>query len=146
MNPLNTINYLLGNQTISRCDERGDSFLSCDDWIYDFGTFEKQKAKTVIHRERLNKIYRENLPQCIQFEEKYQHWRFNIMVENKDEILKALFDNGLFASGHYKSQSNNCSTAKYLSERVINLFNDFYYTEEKAIRTCEIIRKIDGFV
>lgn len=125
---------------------RGDSFLSGYDWIYDFNSLEKQKAKTVIYRERLNKIYRENLPKCLQFEEKFQHWRFNIMVENKDEILKALFDNGLFASGHYKSQSDNCSTAKYLSEHVINLFNDFYYTVEKAIRTCEIIRKIDGFV
>lgn len=143
---LNGGGYSLGNQTISRCDVRGDSFLSGDDWIYDFDSLEIQKAKAVIHRERLNKIYRENLPKCLQLEEKYQHWRFNIMVENKDEILKALFDNGLFASGHYKSQSDNCSTAKYLSEHVINLFNDFYYTEEKVIRTCEIIRKIDGFV
>lgn len=118
---------------------RGDSFLSGDDWIYDFDSLEIQKTKAVIHRERLNKIYRENLPQCLQLEEKFQHWRFNILVENKEEVLKAIFENGLFASGHYKSQAPGCPNAQYLYEHVINLFNDFYYTEEKAIRTCKII-------
>lgn len=139
---LNGGGYSIGNQTISRCNVRSDSFLSGYDWIYDFDTLEKQKAKTIIYRERLNKIYRENLPKCLQLEEKFQHWRFNILVENKEEVLKAIFENGLFASGHYKSQSDNCSTAKYLSEHVINLFNDFYYTEEQACRTCEIINAL----
>lgn len=33
-------------------------------------------------------------------------------------------------------------TAAELHKNVINLFNDLYYSEEQALRTCEIINKI----
>ena len=81
------------------------------------------------------------LPKEIQFPIEYQNWRFNIRVNNKEEILKNIFDAGLFASGHYKPLADHCPVAKDLYEHVINLFNDFYYTEEQARRTCEVICK-----
>ena len=113
-----------------------------DGWQYDLNKLKAEKAKVTVQKNKLNKIYSTNLPASIQLSDAYQQWRFNIMVDNKDEILKALFDNGLFASGHYKSQSDSCPNAQYLYEHVINLFNDFYYTEEQAMRTCRIINDI----
>lgn len=91
------------------------------------------------HKEKLNEIYRKNLPDNIQLPSPYQHWRFNILVPNKEEILKALFEAGVFASGHYKPQANDCTVATNLYNHIINLFNDFYFTEEQARKTCEII-------
>lgn len=94
------------------------------------------------HKEKLNAIYSKNLPAAIQLPVAYQHWRFHIIVPNKDDILKALFEAGLFASGHYQPQADGCNVATNLYNHVINLFNDFYYTEEQASRACEIINNI----
>jgi 3-methyladenine DNA glycosylase Tag len=44
------------------------------------------------HKEKLNAIYRKNLSAAIQLPTPYQHWRFNIIVPNKEDNLKALFD------------------------------------------------------
>ena len=63
------------------------------------------------------------------------------MTDKKDEILKALFAEGLFASNHYQSHSSDCPIATNLHHYVINLFNDQYYTTEQAIKTCEIINQ-----
>lgn len=92
-------------------------------------------------RERVYRIYRDNLPYSIQLPKQFQQWRFNIWVDNKDEILNALFTEGLFASGHYKSLYPDCYNAIQLHEHVINLFEDHFYTEEQARQTCEVINR-----
>ena len=97
---------------------------------------------TIAHKEKLNAIYQKALPKSIQLPEAYQHWRFNIMAPNKEEVMQAIFDAGLFASGHYAPQSDVCPVAAKLYEHVINLFNDEYFTEEQAIRTCEVINGV----
>ena len=96
----------------------------------------------IAHKEKLNTIYRANLPKSIQFPERFQHWRFNIWVENKEQVLQALFNNGLFTSGHYKPQTQDCPIAQKLYDHVINLFNDQYYTEQQALKTCQIINQV----
>ena len=101
-----------------------------------------KKDAMIPHKEKLNAIYRDMLPVTIQLPAQYQHWRFNILTGKKDEILKALFAEGLFASSHYMSLSNGCMIAQNLHEHVLNLFNDQYYTEEQAVKTCEIINSI----
>ena len=109
-----------------------------------------QRVKERIHqREKLNRIYRELLPESIQMQLEYQDWRFNILVPStlKDEILNTLFENGLFASSHYQSANRLFDTCGYkhsdrLFSQIINLFNDKYYTAEKAIKTCRIINKV----
>lgn len=94
------------------------------------------------HRDTLNSIYKRNLPKEIQLPESFQRWRFNIWVENKDEVLQTLFSNGLFASGHYKPFDERCENSKDLFHHVINLFEDGYYTEDQANRTCNLINGI----
>lgn len=112
-----------------------------EEWFFDESAVIRRIDAIIKHKERINKIYRNNLPQNIQLPEKYQHWRFNILVPNKEIILKAIFDAGLFASGHYASMSRECLIATNLHQYVINLFNDFYFTESQAEQVCEIINQ-----
>ena len=100
-------------------------------------------------RERLNAIYKGNLPESIQMPNEFQTWRFNIRVpkELKTLILDGLFENGLFASSHYHSVNKLFNTQNYpvsdaLFGSVINLFNDNYYDQEKALKTCKTVSKI----
>lgn len=94
------------------------------------------------HRDKLKSVYQNNLPKKMQLPQEFQQWRFNIWVNNKEEVLKKLFSEGLFASGHYKPFDENCKNAKALFDHVINLFEDRYYTEEQAVRTCEVINEV----
>lgn len=118
-----------------------NAVLTNETWVMDRKMLLAKMDAVIAHKEKLNAIYRTYLPKEIQLPEAYQHWRFNILVPNKEEILQALFDAGLFASGHYAPQADGCTIAFNLYQHVINLFNDFYYTEEQTRRTCEIICK-----
>jgi hypothetical protein len=96
------------------------------------------------HRMEVNAVYAARLPAEICLPERFQLWRFNIRVKNKAEVLKNIFDAGLFASSHYASLAGifapgSCPQTEALAGSVINLFNDNYYTVEMAERTCDII-------
>ena len=102
-----------------------------------------------MQRKTINEVYSTNLPADIQLPEGYQEWRFNIIVPHKlrDDILIELFANGLFASCHYRSANrlfdNEVFTrSDHFQRKVINLFNDQYYSLEKAYLTCRIINKV----
>lgn len=116
--------------------------LTNETWTLDKKILLAKMDAVIKHKEKLNAIYRKNLPASIQLPAPYQHWRFNIIVPNKEEILKALFDAGLFASGHYAPQAEGCSVASDLYNQVINLFNDFYFTEEQSQMTCYVILEV----
>lgn len=112
-------------------------------WTPNKAEIEKKMDAVIAHKEKLNDIYRRNLSKhVLRLPDPYQHWRFHIIVPNKGEILKAIFDAGLFASGHYAVQGGDCPIAENLHARVINLFNDFYYTEEQAQKTCDVILEV----
>ena len=113
--------------------------LTNETWILDEKALLAKMDAVIKHKEKLNAIYRKNLPASIQLPAPYLHWRFHIIVPNKDEILKAIFDAGLFASGHYKPQAEGCTVSTNLYSHVINLFNDFYFTEDQAKAVCEIV-------
>lgn len=123
-----------------------DSYLEAEEY---FAKIENQITERIKQRTAINKIYSSSLPLFIQLDKDYQSWRFNIRVPAslKTQILEALFNNGLFASNHYHSANRlfdkdifPVSDSLYVS--VINLFNDKYYSQEKAIETCNIINKI----
>ena len=114
-------------------------FLKDFSWVLNTDEYAKKKFETLEHKKRLNKIYSENLPVGIQLSAGFQQWRFNILVEDKEQTLREIFNNNLFASGHYKPLVGGCVNSEYLYNHVINLFNDMYYSEEKALKTCAII-------
>jgi hypothetical protein len=108
------------------------------------GQVQDALGPSLAQRMSLNQIYTSHLPQEIQLPENYQTWRFNIRVSNKKQILKAIFEHGLFASSHYASLGgimsvNRAPVAETLADSVINLFNDQYFDVQKAERVCEII-------
>lgn len=99
------------------------------------------------HKEKLNSIYMNNLPKEIHLGEKFNNWRFSILVKNKEKILEEIFKiDGLFASSHYpqidydyvKNPVKN-SNAKKIHDNIINLFNDFRFNTEKAYQVVDII-------
>jgi hypothetical protein len=100
-----------------------------------------------IHKNQINKVYSDGLPAEIQFPLEFQNWRFNIKVARKEEIIRQLFEAGLFASSLYHSLGGimgkgDFPNAKELHQNIINLFNDRYYTEEKAHQTVNIINSL----
>lgn len=96
------------------------------------------------HKKSLNEIYKTLLPKEIQMESQFNSWRFNILVQNNKEIIRRIFEANLFASNHFapiKGGPDEFPVAFGLYNKVINLFNDFYYSEEQAQRTCEVIKR-----
>lgn len=142
----------------SLCLSGTDSFNYQDsDWLDlrnpedPFSNYRKEvltfKPASLNHKKFINNIYKEKLSDHAEiycFDESYQYWRFNVLVNNKQKILNAIFYEGLFASSHYSSVSPNflkASTpvADMLHNNVVNLFNDFRMTEESAVKISDII-------
>lgn len=99
------------------------------------------------HKAELNAIYKENLPKELFLGEKYNAWRFSLLVENKEKLLEKIFEvEGLFASSHYPQVDYNYvkkpiknSNANKVHKKILNLFNDFRFTKEKAYQVIDII-------
>lgn len=137
-----SIGYVADQWKYDEIEVEPNEYLTNEMWMLDSKQLYMKMDAMIAHKEKLNAVYRKILPSAIQLPDAYQHWRFNILTDKKNEILKALFAEGLFASSHYRSLSLDCPIANNLYSYVINLFNDQYYTEEQAIRTCEIINSI----
>ena len=105
---------------------------------------EKKLMQSLEQRISLNQIYASKLPREIQLPDRFQTWRFNIRVKNKQRILAAIFSSGLFASSHYASlagimEDGKAPQAEALADGVINLFNDHHLTTDQAEQICKII-------
>ena len=105
----------------------------------------KEKMLSVAREKaKINKVYKENLPQEIQWGDDYSPWRFMISVENRDEVLNAIFDAGLFAGTNFPSvswmfKSVHSENAENEAKHIINLFNDYRVNEQFAYKICDII-------
>ena len=95
----------------------------------------------IAHKEKLNTIYRAMLPEAIQLPDAYQHWRFNILVPNQEQVLAALAAEGIPADCAYPSQDDACVVASNLHTLSVNLYNDKHLTPDQATRACEIIKE-----
>ncbi len=119
------------------------------DWAMYFHQIEAALVDSLKHRKMINEIYISLLPTEYCLPPGYQRWRFNLLVPARDELLKAIFDEGLFASSHYASLGGimgpgNCPVAEDLASQVVNLFNDFHFTEDMARNICAIILDVLG--
>ena len=109
-----------------------------------FGIVNAKMEKVQADKNIINKIYRSNLPKELQWGDGYDNWRFMMSVDNRNQLLKAIFDAGLFAGTNFPSVSwmfkgQHCKRAEEEASHILNLFNDFRVNEEMAYRTCEII-------
>ncbi|MFO7900329.1 MAG: hypothetical protein R6V58_14875 [Planctomycetota bacterium] len=95
-------------------------------------------------KQKLNDIYASGIPRRVQLPRAYQHWRFNILVPNKQALLDRIFAEGLFASSHYPSLDGIFSDgrsphAQALHDQVVNLFNDKHFTADQARAVTQIV-------
>lgn len=100
------------------------------------------------YKKRLNTIYRSIIPSRFILPDKFNMWRFNIKLSNAEHVESKIFENeGLFVSRHYKpinlcgGSIEKCPNAEKLYGEIMNLFNDSYYSDEKAEKTARIIKE-----
>jgi hypothetical protein len=86
----------------------------------------------------LNAIYANALPTAIQLPADFQQWRFNIRVHDPERLRSAAFESGLFLSRHYKPLAAGFPVAAKLYSEIVNLFNDRYFDEARALRMAEL--------
>jgi hypothetical protein len=153
--PFNPAHYDEMEKSYKQAVQKRERFVYRDsNWLqidlpfpawYDYSLqIETRKKASLIQRRSLNQIYESRLPKEIQLPSEYQIWRFNIRVKNKQQVLNAIFDAGLFASSHYASLAGimvdgSAPHAEALADEVVNLFNDEHFDEQKAQQTCEVI-------
>lgn len=120
-----------------------------------YNSFEKYKKDILEQtflmnkqKEKLNNIYLKNLQKDIFLGEKFNDWRFSILVENKEKLLNKIFGNKLFASSHYKEidymfkkKYLEKSNVKTIHSKIVNLFNDFRFDEVQAYKIVDVINK-----
>ena len=100
------------------------------------------------HKAKINTIYREGIPTALHLGREFEDWRFSILINDKEVLLKDIFEEGFFASSHYeaidykyvKDPMTN-SNARVVASRVVNLFNDHRFDENMAERVVTIINK-----
>lgn len=121
----------------------------------EFKNFEKsysaqlinEYSKWKVHKNKLKNIYLKNLDKdLILINQTYNNWRFNILLENKEEVLFKIFENNFFASSHYPSigtllKLGSFPNAEWLYSKIINLFIDKYFSEKQALGIVNIINK-----
>ena len=133
------IGYLADHWEYDEVAVEENDLLSNELWLLDPKQLYMKMDAIIAHKEKLNTIYRAMLPEAIQLPDAYQHWRFNILVQNKQQVLDALAAEDIPAESLYPALDDTCMVANNLYAYVIHLRNDKQLTQEQAIRACEII-------
>lgn len=113
---------------------------------YDDGyrqSVEREEKRMKEHKKEINTVYRKLLCEKALHDD-FNQWRYNFLVEDKEDVLKRLFDAGLFASSHYQPSSRLFvdeffPNAERLYGQVVNLFNDKYITKEQAMEVVRLV-------
>ena len=120
--------------------------IKCLTWEDYKSSVLKGVIKTNAQKEKLNYIYSSGLGPEISLPENAHNWTYNILLKDKSKVIHKVFEADLFVSSHYAPVSNmfsdvNSTLSKKIYDGIVNLFNDFRYSEEQAIKTVEIINK-----
>ena len=135
------IGYLADQWEYDEVRVEESELLSNELWLLDPKQLYMKMDAIIAHKEKLNTIYRAMLPEAIQLPDAYQHWRFNILVPNQEQVLAALAAEGIPADCAYPSQDEACVVASNLHTLSVNLYNDKHLTPDQATRACEMIKE-----
>jgi hypothetical protein len=102
--------------------------------------------ESVLHKESLNAIYAERLEAWAAPAE-CRDWRFTLFCDCQQELIRAIFAAGHFASAHFASLApmfgpGDVPVADWCGKRVVNLFNDFRYDEDRARQLANMVRRV----
>lgn len=129
-------------------------WLGADSTAYDsiatyLGSIAASVEKIKRRKLMINQIYAFELSGYECLGDGYNDWRFNILVDNKKQLLQAIFDAGLFASSHYASlermygqQYKKRTNADIFHSKVINLFNDHRVSLEQVEKSCTLLKTL----
>ena len=98
------IGYLADKWQYDEVAVEGCDCLSNELWLLDPKQLYMKMDAIIAHKEKLNTIYRAQLPESIQLPDAYQHWRFNILVPNQQQVLDALAAEGIPADNLYAAK------------------------------------------
>ena len=135
------IGYLADQWEYDEVVVEGCDCLTNELWLLDPKQLYMKMDAIIAHKEKLNTIYRAMLPEAIQLPDAYHHWRFNILVQNKQQILDALAAEDIPAESLYPALDDACVVASNLHMLSIALYNDKHLTPDQATRACEIIKR-----
>lgn len=98
------------------------------------------------HKKNLNNIYMKNINPEFHEPRLSNNWRFNVNVGNASDLMDKIFTSGLFASQHYFPlnkifDSISCPIWEKEYSNIINLFNDYRFSENQANKICDIINE-----
>lgn len=121
--------------------------LSADDY---FREIERRIVISRNHKQIIDSIYDEILPNELRLGEAYNTWRYTLALPSHDmreTVMDALGAENLYASSHYQSAAYlykhiHCRNTECEADRILNLFNEEKYSVEMAQRTAEIINEI----
>jgi hypothetical protein len=107
---------------------------------------ESRIDKSELHKRSLNAIYAEQLEVWAAPAE-CRDWRFTLFCDCQQELMRDLFAAGHFASTHFCSLApmfgpGDAPVADGCGERVVNLFNDFRYDEDRARQLANLVRTV----
>jgi hypothetical protein len=129
---------------------------SCDDWLDNKAlpiSFDEYKAaikeertRSLSHKLRINAIYRDVIPADLWLGQAFDMWRFSVLVDNKTEVLDAIFARGDFASSHYASlagifNDERAPVAEQVHSQLVNLFNDDRCDVDMAERVAKVVKE-----
>jgi len=97
-----------------------------------------------IHKKAINDIYSKMKGDFETLSDDFNQWRYNILVKDKTSVKERLFAAGLFASSHYQPSSVLFVDALFphaqsLYDRVVNLFNDKYFSQAQAKEVVKLM-------
>lgn len=133
------IGYLADQWEYDEVEVEESELLSNELWLLDPKQLYMKMDTIIAHKEKINAIYRAMLPEAMQLPDAYQHWRFNILVPNKEQVLAALAAEDIPAESPSPALDEACMVASNLHTLAIHLLNDKRLTQEQAVRACEII-------
>ncbi len=107
---------------------------------------DKEEQSWRSHKEQLMEIYYNEIDNNYFLQEKFNNWRLNILVQNKNEFLRIIQREGLFASSHYPSMGSIFTKQKFLTSEwlhghVINLFFNKHFTKDMVFKMTKLINK-----
>lgn len=113
-----------------------------------FTELELATKNTQALKSKINQIYKAALPEECCMPDEFNQWRYNIIVNEPQKLIDAIFDAGLFASRHYKPidyyitmPAQPSRISEWLYQHVVNMFNDKYASSSYAEKMCSIVKK-----
>lgn len=110
----------------------------------------RQQLFVLRHKLEINRVYNELIDDEFHWHPRGNTWRFNIMVDDAELLLKEIFSRGLFASRHYANaarrlgETDRLPFADLVEKHMVNLFNCPKITAEFAERCAGAVQYLKG--